>query len=140
MSERSRIWLDDSTIHYWSSIDPEWSLPVEQVKVIGEFTNDNGPFVDDWFLIFVTGLDPLWQQASCYADGNRRFLKDLSATLGSELQPALYASANFASRIIWPAELSGKPLFGFVDEKPKGNSIQTSPTGWREDYLLLFGG
>lgn len=80
----------------------------------------NGPYVDDYFLVFVTGNEAPWQEASCYAEGKDKFLSDLGSKLNFKFDTKLYASTDFASRIIWPLTLSGASLFNFVDEKPSG--------------------
>ncbi|MBC7892737.1 MAG: hypothetical protein H7Y12_11025, partial [Sphingobacteriaceae bacterium] len=44
------------------------SIDMNEVVVIGEYTNDAGPWRDDWFLVFVTKSGS-WQSIPRYADG-----------------------------------------------------------------------
>ena len=75
---------------------------------------NNGPMIDDWFMVFVPD-DGGWFEASVYAAGADIFRTDLAKVLGSEnLYGELFASTEFASRVIWPSHLSGKPLFDFA--------------------------
>ena len=43
---------------------------------------------------------------------------DLTAYLGANGWPLLAGSTDYASNVIWPPELAGKPLFKFVDDVP----------------------
>ncbi len=104
--------LDGHIISYVSSHFGSFSVPVAEVAVIGEFTTDNGPFIDDWFLACIC-RDGNWFEASAYADGFNDVLEGLSAILGTSVCCELYGAADFASRIIWPSSLAGHPLFEF---------------------------
>jgi len=109
-----RIWLADGLIHYESQDYGSWSLPVADLRVLGEHTTDNGPMIDDWFLVFVTGSAAGWQEASVYAEGADEFRKQLAGVLGADsLDGELSASTDFASRILWPQTLRGQPLFHY---------------------------
>ncbi len=114
MSDRSnsgRLWLVDDFIQYDSAAYGSWRLPVGAVKIVGEFTNDNGPFLDDWFLIFVTA-EQGWYEASMSAEGTKEFLHELAMRLGADnLLVELAGATDYDSRILWPAALRGEPLF-----------------------------
>jgi hypothetical protein len=110
----SRIWLENGKINYESRYYGSWQLLVGDVRVIGEYTTDHGPFLDDWFLVFVKSTTSCWYEASNYADGLDETCEQLTAILGAEsLSGNLFASTEFASRIIWPQSLLGRPLFCF---------------------------
>jgi hypothetical protein len=50
-----------------------------------------------------------------YADGADEFRKQLASVLGANsLYGELFASTEFASRIIWPQSLCGQQLFRFT--------------------------
>ncbi|MCA9125308.1 MAG: hypothetical protein H6822_35030 [Planctomycetaceae bacterium] len=119
MSEDSgQIELDGDVIRYTSSTYSAWTIRVEDVRIIGEATNQNGPFADDYFLCFATG-PAMWHEASFYAAGRDPFLAALGARLGVTLQLDLTSSADFASRILWPLELADMPMFKYEDVRPK---------------------
>ncbi len=116
--ESGSITLDGEVVRYFAPNDSEvWSLPLSRVKVIGDMTNDHGPFGDDWFMCFSTGFIG-WHEFPIYAAGFQKFAEDLTKHLGTNGWPALASSANYASNVIWPPELAGKPMFKFTDQVP----------------------
>src|SRR5690349_10795028 len=107
-SESGRIWLEDGVIHYESRDYGSWMLPVKDLKAVGEYTTESGPFIDDWFLVFVDSPSAGWYEASIYAEGREAFRSELATLLGVDsFDVALAASSNFASRIIWPKSAHG---------------------------------
>lgn len=108
--------------------DYRWSTPLQAVKLIGEFTNDSGPFADDWYLCFVVGANGSWYEASMYATGARRALEVLGSRLGEPLEVQLVTSTDCSSRVIWPSRFMNRPLFIF--EWP-------APTKWWQRALRL---
>jgi hypothetical protein len=119
MSESGRILLDGDVIRYRSALYGDWDLPVSDVRVIGEATNESGPFADDYFFCFATGPST-WREASFYAHGRDEFLRALGTKLGSPLEVGLCHSTDFASRVLWPPSLAGEPMFRFDDIPPTG--------------------
>ena len=119
MSESGRILLDGDVIRYRSAVYGDWDLPVSDVRIIGEATNQSGPFADDYFFCFATG-PAMWREASFYAEGRDEFLGALGEKLGTPLEVGLCHSADFASRVLWPPSLAGEPMFRFEDTPPKG--------------------
>ena len=113
-----RIWLRDGVIHYRSTTFGDWDLPLASVRIIGESTNESGPFFDDYFFCFATGPE-MWFQASFYARGRDAFLEELSRTLGCKISAGLCHSTGFASRVIWPASLAEQPMFQFNNQPTK---------------------
>jgi len=96
-----------------------WRLPVSEIKIIGEHTNDQGPLVDDYFLVFLTGSD--LYEVSIYAEGLEEFLVELSDSLGTKLSCELGNSTKYRSRVMWPPEIEGLPMFDyFKTPKPEG--------------------
>lgn len=95
--------------------DTGWSLDTAKVLLVGELTNDRGPFEDDWFILFFTAPDN-YLSVSSYAEGCMEFLEALGKHLGAPLLPTLFASADWASNVLWPASLVGRPVFTFTDK------------------------
>ena len=89
-------------------------MRIDDLRLLGESTNQNGPFEDDYFLCFASD-DSGWMEASFYSDGRGNFLKELSEILDSNLSLDLMHSTDFASRILWPEALRGEPMFSFTD-------------------------
>jgi hypothetical protein len=112
-AESGVLRFDGSLITYTSQRYGSFSVPLSEVAAIGELTTDNGPFIDDWFLVFVLRGGSEWFETSMYAEGIESFREQLSAALGSPIISSLAASTDFASRIIWPVAFAGRPLFTF---------------------------
>ena len=116
--DSGQIELDGDVVRYTSTTYSDWTILVDDIRIIGEATNQNGPFADDYFLCFATGPE-MWYEASFYADGRETFLTALGARLGTTLQLSLTSSTNFASRILWPIEFADKSMFKYQDVPPK---------------------
>lgn len=111
--DSGKISLEKTVIKYESSIYRSWHIRLSDIKVIGEYTNQNGPFADDYFLAFVTNPDGGWYEASFYAEGRELLLQELYSKFIVDPQHSLVASTDFNSVILWPKELSGRPMFEF---------------------------
>jgi hypothetical protein len=112
-AESGVLCFDGSLISYTSQHYGSFSLPLSEIAVIGEFTTDNGPVIDDWFLVFVRRTGGEWFEASEYAVGTQDVLQRLSTVLGDSLRAGLSNSMDFSSRILWPTALADRPLFTF---------------------------
>ena len=113
-----RIWIDGAMIRYESSAYEDFQVAAGVVRVVGEFTNQNGPMTDDWFQVFITPERVL--SASVYAEGMDEFMRELRLVLPGLLYFGLQNSTDFKSRILFPPEMAGAPLFTFRDHKPVG--------------------
>ncbi|HNO78426.1 MAG TPA: hypothetical protein PKN33_10240 [Phycisphaerae bacterium] len=114
-----RIWFEGDIIRYESEGYGSWRWPLGRVRVIGEMTNDQGPFRDDYFFCFATGPE-CWFEASYYAEGSMPFLFECADRLGTEMLPGLTGSTDHANRILWPQHLVDEPMFEFSDDAPTG--------------------
>jgi hypothetical protein len=113
-----RIWIEEGTIHYQSSYGG-WRLPISEIRVMGEHTDDHGPYVDDYFFVFLT--DSHFYEASFYAEGRDTFLSELSDLLVAKISCDLVRSTDFQSRVMWPPDIAGQPFYDFVPvPKPGG--------------------
>ena len=107
--------LKESTLCYASPVYGNWQVPLSEIIAFGEYTTDNGPHIDDWYLVFVT-RDFNWVEASNYCAGADDVRTALAQHWGVDgLYGELAFSTDFSSRAIWPAEIAGKPLFDFVE-------------------------
>ena len=113
---RERISIDGDDIVYTSSVYGSWRIAISDVRVIGEYTNQNGPFADDYFFVFVTKSDNTWFEASFYAEGRDEILKNLAEKIGCRLEYSLCGSTDFVSNVLWPAEHIAGPMFEFKNE------------------------
>jgi hypothetical protein len=117
-SDSGVLSLKDSTLSYASPVYGTWQVPLGEIIVFGEYTTDNGPHIDDWFMVFVT-KDFNWVEASNYCAGSDAVRNELARQWGVEsLHGKLWRHTDFASRVIWPLALADQPLFEFV-ERPQ---------------------
>lgn len=116
------IAFEDGFIRYRSPAYGSWDLPLSSVLVLGESTNQNGPFTDDYFVCVAVGREG-WYEFSFYATGRDEALHAISERLGAPIQLGLAASVDFASRVLWPPELAGTPMFKYEKER-SGNWLR----------------
>ena len=88
-----------------------WEIVIANIAVIGEYTNQNGPYAVDYFLVFMERGHTQWYEASFYAHGRDEALKSLAIQLGAELECQLSHSTDFRSRVMWPSALAGREMF-----------------------------
>ena len=109
--------LEEGVISYRSEVYGSWQLPVSEVSAIGEYTNEDGPFADDYFLVFITQNDSGWFEGSFYGEGRDELVRGLSILLSTEISLGGSRSTTFTSRILWPEKMRGEAVFDF---KPQG--------------------
>ena len=114
-----RIWIESEVLKY-ECVGSGWQVRISDIKVIGEHTDDHGPYVDDYFFVFLTQRQTY--EASFYAEGRDEVLTELSRALGRQLSCELVRITEFQSRVMWPADLEGQPLFDFVP-KPRSGRV-----------------
>lgn len=114
-----------------------WSLSIRDIKVIGEYTDRNGPYIDDYFFVFVLA-DGTWRQASFYAEDRELFLRALSEKLEYKLECGLCNSTDYKSRVLWPESLKGQNLFTFARAPLTGNFISKTLQKMNPSYLFEF--
>jgi hypothetical protein len=107
-----------------------WHIKSESVALIAEYTTNEGPFGDDWFLVFAVGnKNPLFFTCSVYSDGAHKLLEYLHTRFGAT--PKLTNSTEWKSVVLWPNEISGAPLIEFS---------QREPHDWRERLRTWYDG
>ncbi len=94
----------------YRSGDGGWSILISAIRLIGEYTNSDGPFLDDYFLVFLTAVEDGWHQASFYAEGRDEALRSIETRIGATIEPGLCDSTTFRTRILWPPHLKGEEL------------------------------
>ena len=103
------LWCDGEAIAYHSAIG-DWSVRISEVRLIGEYTNSDGPYVDDYFLVFLTAPENGWHEASFYAKGRDQMLEVLSRSIEAHLECGLCNSTHHKSRIMWPPHCKDQEL------------------------------
>jgi hypothetical protein len=102
----------DNNVFYWDYKDENiLQVDIGEILIIGEYTNSDGPWFEDWFLTFVT-KDGQWQSVPMYADKINDLLDLLCNTFDPGLrQNFLTGSTDWDSAILYPVSLKGKQLF-----------------------------
>jgi hypothetical protein len=109
--------IEDSKLIYVSPDYGSWQIPINEIIAFGEYSTDNGPYIDDWFMVFVT-RDFNWMEASNYCAGSDDVRTSLAQRWSAEsLYGKLWGHTEFASRVIWPISLADHELFEFSERK-----------------------
>lgn len=109
-------YIKNDFLHYEYE-NGSWQCPIKEIRCIGEYTNAFGPFVDDYFFVFLT--KEFIYTGSFYANDCHSVFEELKLILQSEWHLTLIGSAIWASYILYPGELAGKPLYSETYSKPK---------------------
>ena len=108
------IGLEGDAVVYREQGTELWRTPLAAVAVIGEYTTANGPYIDDYFLVFVTTPERHHFHGSFYAEGRDALLASLTERYGASVECGLCNSTQLTSRCMWPPSLAGRPLFRFT--------------------------
>ncbi|WP_299119070.1 hypothetical protein [uncultured Tenacibaculum sp.] len=121
MDEKSRsgkVTIEKGNI-IWRFEDNEVvKVPYEKIKLIGEFTNANGPLMDDWFLVIYND-DLEYYEISMYANNITESLAELGELMGFELYGTLFTSIEWKSNILYPTKFKGNEIWDIVKPEPK---------------------
>jgi hypothetical protein len=115
--DSGKLTFTDDIVSYESRSRCSWRLDAAAIRLVGEFTNQSGPYMDDYFFVFFKRGEEEWYEASFYCDGRDEAWKALTARFSGLAQPGLFNSADSKSRVLWPAEHAGQPLFEFREMK-----------------------
>ncbi len=105
------VHLQDEKI-FWNYNDESiLQIDFNDIVVIGEFTNSDGPYFDDWFLTFVT-KDGHWKSIPWYADNIDEMTTLLCKKFQTDLNVSyLTGSTQWASVVRHPTHLKNKEPF-----------------------------
>ena len=117
-----------------------WSLPIGSIVLIAEYTTNEGPYVDDYFLVFVTVEQDKLYFSTCtfYSAGRAETLSILGGRLGSPIQLGLQGSTAWRSRVVWPPKMAETEYFTFteVPAKTLPEKIKKRLLGADQDYAI----
>lgn len=107
-----------------------WHLKPENIVLVGEYTTNEGPWGDDWFLVFaVSNKIPYFVTCSVYSNGRDEALEFLRTRF--HIEPKLTNSTEWKSVVLWPRAIEGAPLIEFSERGPRN---------WRERFRAWFDG
>jgi hypothetical protein len=131
---------DGSVVYRGRDGRSAWSLPIRQIILVAEYTTDEGPYCDDYFIVFVSteGGRAYFSTCSFYADGMAEVITLLGGQFGTEMELALANSTKWDSRVIWPPDLGGSKYFEFTEITPKnsGERIRKALLGKQLEYRI----
>jgi hypothetical protein len=94
-----------------------YDVPIKDIRLIGEYTTADGPYLDDWFLVIVTSQD--WYEIPMDIVNIDKMLRDLEKLLGTNLDYQLTKSTKWRTRIIYPEASRDKEIYEVVGLEPK---------------------
>ena len=94
---------------------PRWSLPIGSILLIAEYTTNEGPYADDYFLVFVTAEESQLYFSTCPVSSAsiEEGLTLLQQRLDSPIKLELQGSTEWRSRVAWPPKMQGTEYFTF---------------------------
>lgn len=117
--------IQGDKIEFHNQIKLLWSIPLDQLKLIGEYTTDEGPFKDDYFFVFGLNESTVYQVSNTQIEDPLLFWNKLNSKLGTfEMGPGLSGSTTWISQIIFPQELKSEKLFETTVEYTRQSTLQ----------------
>ena len=113
----TRVFLADKHVVFIQGHKEAIRIPIRDIKLIGEYTTAEGPFVDDWFIVFMTAAKD-WKQISEYTPGMLEVLQELGSHLESEIMGSLFGSTSWRTNIIWPPQVAKQEMWDVLTERP----------------------
>lgn len=87
---------------------------ISDIAVIGEYTNSNGPWFDDWYLTFVFKSGE-WKSVPVYAGNIDQLIEELCKRFDPLLSERQLANSTYWKSVIsFPIHLRGTALFQLV--------------------------
>lgn len=105
--------LLENKITYPSNDEYLWSIELDNLKLIGEYTTELGYDFDNYFFLFGSTNNVIYQVSSLFINHDI-FWTELSKKINAEVGPTLFASTNWKSKIMFPKSLEGRELFEVV--------------------------
>ncbi len=87
--------------------------------VVAEYTSDQGPYLDDFFLClaYEDGETHEWVRGDSHRQA--QVMAEIEEKVGGPIhQSPLNSSADYATRILYPPELVNSPYYDFDERSP----------------------
>lgn len=104
-------------------------LDLSTVRVIAEYTTPYGPKQDDWFVKLIVSPTESYE-LSMHDSQSEAVLQELRVHFAVPLQTSLYASTEWASQVMYPAAMEGRPLWRISKAR------ETGVLGWLKAYFF----
>jgi hypothetical protein len=140
MHHLTRLVVTDQFLDYFVNDQLTWRTAIGSILLIAEYTTNEGPHVDDYFVEFwrLENGAILKSHATFYSAGTDAAFAEIAKQLDAALTFDLAGSTEWTSRIMWPPELAGHPYFEFRDVKAANWREKISRRFWgpTKEYLL----
>jgi hypothetical protein len=139
MTPDIKLAFQDKALECYKDEQLIWRTPAASILLIAEYTTNNGPRFDDYFLE-LWSLEKgslLCSKTPFYAAGIEAAFMALSRQLKADLEFGLTHSTEWASRIIWPPHLAGHSYFSFREITPNSWQAKLSRYvfGAKQEYF-----
>ncbi|MES2392061.1 MAG: hypothetical protein V4555_10500, partial [Acidobacteriota bacterium] len=116
--DEARLELVGEELAYWGGDGSErWRVAIAEILMVAEFVSTSGALGEDYFLEFGVVRDGEAAFLECVVPtGAEKVLEELAGRLGGRMRLKLFDEVKFQSRVVWPAELEGQPVFVVLDE------------------------
>jgi hypothetical protein len=118
VTELHKLYIKNDTIYLKHNTITLVEIPIAEIKMIGEYTNDKGPFQDDWYVSFYYGENEYFE-FSMNTNEIMDMLSNLGKRLNSEIIPSLFSSTDWKSQILFPQKYKGNPIWEIKELESK---------------------
>lgn len=112
----------DGLLRFSSEHYGDWVLPISEIKLIAEYTTEDGPFCEEHYIVFAKSIQHIYE-APFAAKGAEKILDHLGDVLQVALEPELVLETFFNSRILYPTKYRGLPFLEYTDDKESKGSL-----------------
>ena len=110
------VFIEAGKLRFASDDYGRWELSLDDVALMGEYTTQDGPMLEDHFFVVVSKAGEEFE-IPVTASGADEMLQAICRALDSETVPKLTLNTDFSSRIMAPRSLQDQPLYIFETEK-----------------------
>lgn len=110
--DSSRVSISAGVIQF-ESREGSFTLNVDDILLVGELSSESWTFSDDYSIQLFTGVESVFDVVYS-ATGFCELIAGLGERLGHPPQGRLFNSTTWASRVLWPATLEGRPVYTFT--------------------------
>lgn len=129
MDKNIHIAVTDRHIVWSTGAEQLQKLDLDRVRVIAEYTTPYGPKQDDWFVKLIVSATESYE-LSMYDSQSETVQEEMRTHFGLSLITSLYGSTDWASQVMYPAEVAGQPLWRISKAR------QTGVLGWLKAYFF----
>ncbi len=135
-----KLEIDDSSLCCRDGNESQWALDVPSIVLIAEYTTNEGPYLDDYFVVFVAIEDgkAVFCRCTFYVEGRDHAMQLLHERFGIVATFGLCASTEWSSRVMWPIHLAEQDYFTFSEVRPSriSSKLYTAILGQQLEYTI----